>query len=60
MMPETPVDPFTPLMAGATMLNELYHVHVEAGFTEEQAFALVSIVFSLNVQWAMTKAAEDN
>ncbi len=42
-MPD-PEDPITQLAAAAVQLHEAYLAYIEAGFTEQQAFALTRAI----------------
>ena len=44
-----PEEPLTPLAEGASQMHELYEAYVDAGFSQEQAFALILAVVQISL-----------
>jgi hypothetical protein len=44
MPDELPKDPVSPLVEGAIQMRTAYEAYIQAGFTVDQAFALVVVV----------------
>jgi hypothetical protein len=53
-MPSEPTDPFNVMAAGAVGLHETMSSYIEAGFTPDQAFALIGFMVQTAASVSMT------